>query len=482
MSRRHFTWMSCGVVLACLGVMQSGRAQSSGSASGGFMPLNIVGSPNALSADGTVVVGQYLPAGAADVHPFRWTEAGGQVDLGLLAGFGGGGATSASADGSVIVGFAGQFYQMPPPWRWTTQTGMVALAPMPAGFFTGQANDVSADGTVVVGTMSGATLPSGVGFFEPFRWTAANGIVPLGNLGGPQTTGAAVSADGAVVVGFTNFGNFHVEAFRWTAQTGMVGLGTVPGFSNSVAYDTSADGTVVVGTTDAFFEEAPAFRWTAQDGMVSLGDFPGGRFESSARAVSADGSVVVGFGHDGNPVGQFGDMSVFIWDSVHGMRALRDVLLEQGTDVSGWRLSYPFGMSADRRVIGGLGINPSGAVQSWLARLAETTSCTPPVLSSVAATPSVLWPPNHKMVPISVAVEATAACGPPVCTIESIASDGPSSEGDVVITGDLTALLRAEKSSSFMGRTYTITVQCHDAVGNGATQATTVRVPHDQRR
>jgi uncharacterized membrane protein len=64
------------------------------------------------------------------------------------------------------------------------------------------------------------------------------------------------------VVGFTNFGYPHVEAFRWTAQTGMVGLGPVPGFSNSVAYDTSADGTVVVGTTDAFFEEAPAFRWT----------------------------------------------------------------------------------------------------------------------------------------------------------------------------------------------------------------------------
>jgi probable HAF family extracellular repeat protein len=101
MRRRHFTWMSCGVVLACLGLIQSGRAQS-GVPAGGFMPLNIVGSPNALSADGTVIAGQF---GAPDVHAFRWTEAGGQVDLGVLAGFDFSGATSISADGSVVVGY-----------------------------------------------------------------------------------------------------------------------------------------------------------------------------------------------------------------------------------------------------------------------------------------------------------------------------------------------------------------------------------------
>jgi uncharacterized membrane protein len=212
--------------------------------------------------------------------------------------------------------------------------------------------------------------------------------------------------------------------------------------------------------------------------MVSLGDFPEGRFGTSAHAVSADGSVIVGSGRAGNPVDPLQDSSVFIWDAVHGMRALRDVLLEQGTEVTGWHLSYPFGMSADGRVIGGVGINPSGAPQAWLARLAET-SCTPPAISSVTATPSVLWPPNHKMVPVSVAVNATAACGPPVCTIASIASDEPGS-GDIVLTGDLTALLRSSRSGGSTGRTYTITVQCRDTAGNSTTGTTTVRVPHDQ--
>ena len=476
--------MSCIVVLACLGVVWSDRAGSSPSAAAGFSPLEIIGSPNALSADGGVIVGQFVPAGATVVHAFRWTEAGGQIDLGIFPGADESGAIAASADGEVVVGFSGFFARMPPPWRWTSQTGFVALGPMPPGFFAGQANDVSADGTVVVGTINGSTLPTGEAFFQPFRWSATTGIVPLGTLGGPQTNGVAVSADGSVVVGSSNFGgsSFHVEAFRWTAETGMVGLGSVPGFPNSLANDTSADGRVVVGTADAFFEEAPAFRWTEQDGMVSLGDFPGGRFESSARAVSADGSVVVGFGHDGVPVGQFGDMQVFIWDAVHGMRALRDVLVEQGTDMSGWRLSFPFGMSADGRVIGGYGINPNGAPQAWLARLGATEVCTAPSIAAISATPKVLWPPNHKLVPVSVAVDATALCGPPACTIASIASDGPGDEGDVVITGNLTALLRAEKSGGVMGRTYTISVQCQDAAGNAATQTTAVRVPHDQRK
>jgi uncharacterized membrane protein len=216
--------------------------------------------------------------------------------------------------------------------------------------------------------------------------------------------------------------------------------------------------------------------------MVSLGDFSGGQFGTSARAVSADGSVIVGSARAGNPgVEPLQDSSVFIWDAVHGVRALRDVLLEQGTDVTGWHLSYPFGMSADGRVIGGVGINPSGAPQSWLARLAETPSCAPPAISSVAAMPSVLWPPNHKMVPVSVAVNAMAACGPPVCTIASIASDEPGG-GDIVLTGDLTALLRSSRSGGSTGRTYTITVQCRDTAGNSTTGTTTVRVPHDQGR
>jgi hypothetical protein len=117
-----------------------------------------------------------------------------------------------------------------------------------------------------------------------------------------------------------------------------------------------------------------------------------------------------------------------------------------------------------------------------------TANCTAPTIYAVSATPNVIWPPNHKLIPISVTADASTDCGPPVCKIVSITSDEPtdgsgdgSTSPDITITGDLTALVRAERSGGFSGRTYTITVECQGTTGNAATKSTIARVPHDQR-
>ncbi len=117
-------------------------------------------------------------------------------------------------------------------------------------------------------------------------------------------------------------------------------------------------------------------------------------------------------------------------------------------------------------------------------------NCTPPVIASVTATPSVIWPPNHEMVPVTVLTDATAACGPPVCKIVSITSDEPANGAgdgntspDVRIVADRTAEIRAERAGGgFLGRTYTITVECTDTAGNTTRKDTTVFVPHDRRK
>ena len=384
MKGHPFNWpLSCVVVLlACLGGLRSGRADSMASGIGGFTPLGIGGSPNAVSADGTVVVGQYVVGNRFLVHAFRWMETTGLLDLGMLPGAIESGATAASADGTVIVGWgsSGSFGVALPPWRWTAETGMVPLDTLPPGFTRfGQANDVSDEGTVVVGAVFG-TAQNGVDVFQPFRWTANTGIVPLGTLGGPQAGALGVSAaDGTVVVGSSSVTNERQEAFRWTAETSMIGLGGLvddPVFS--VALDTSADGRVVVGTSNVVGGNS-AFRWTVGEGMVSLGDLPGGVFSSAALAVSADGSVIVGVSEDGAFFPEFADQSAFIWDAVNGMRALRDVLLAQGADVSRWRLASARGISADGRVIVGTGLNPDGRPEAWLARLAPAPYLGTPV-------------------------------------------------------------------------------------------------------
>jgi HYR domain-containing protein len=113
---------------------------------------------------------------------------------------------------------------------------------------------------------------------------------------------------------------------------------------------------------------------------------------------------------------------------------------------------------------------------------------TPPIITSVSASPNELWPPNHIMVPIRVSVLAHDTCDPnPVCAVSAISSNQPPLGGgsgnfspDYQITGPLTVSVRAERDGTKMaGRTYTITINCKDASGNTSLPATTtVFVPH----
>jgi len=115
----------------------------------------------------------------------------------------------------------------------------------------------------------------------------------------------------------------------------------------------------------------------------------------------------------------------------------------------------------------------------------DTTS---PTISSISASPDVLWPPNHRMVEVYVEIEAVDDRDPaPVCRIVEVTCNEPvngpgdgNSEPDWEITGDLTVLLRAERDGGDTERVYTIVVACTDASGNTATDTVEVIVPHDQ--
>jgi hypothetical protein len=114
----------------------------------------------------------------------------------------------------------------------------------------------------------------------------------------------------------------------------------------------------------------------------------------------------------------------------------------------------------------------------------EVVDTTPPVVGEVTATPTELWPPNHKMVPVIVDVAVTDVCGASSCEIVAVSSDEPVAgpkkrhSPDWEITGPLTLDLRAERLGSGDGRSYTVTVECSDPTGNSSTATTTVSVPH----
>jgi endo-1,4-beta-xylanase len=96
----------------------------------------------------------------------------------------------------------------------------------------------------------------------------------------------------------------------------------------------------------------------------------------------------------------------------------------------------------------------------------------------MSVTPSVLTPPNHQVMPVTVSASAIDNCDPaPACKIVDITSSEPADEGDMEITGNLTANLVATRNPSGSGRVYVLTVECKDASGNTAVGTLTVTVP-----
>jgi probable HAF family extracellular repeat protein len=172
-------------------------------------------------------------------------------------------------------------------------------------------------------------------------WSQQPSLRWLGTLGGGKSRAYGVSADGAVVVGWSNG-----RAFRWTAAGGMQDLGTLGGCC-SVAYGVSADGSVVVGEARNAAGQLRAFRW--QNGvMQNLGTL-GGDW-SEARGVSADGSVVVGGAE--NAAGQ---RRAFRWTAAGGMEDLNTTYASLLTN--GSVLRYALAISPDGRYIVGWGDN-----------------------------------------------------------------------------------------------------------------------------
>lgn len=120
----------------------------------------------------------------------------------------------------------------------------------------------------------------------------AQELTGLGRIGlGTYSAATAISANGRVVVGYSENSEAARHAFRWTAEDGLEDLADLPfGSDDSVATGTSNSGGVIVGAGSA--AGAKAFRWTAAGGMQELVE---STLLSAASGVSGDGSTTVGF-------------------------------------------------------------------------------------------------------------------------------------------------------------------------------------------
>jgi probable HAF family extracellular repeat protein len=183
--------------------------------------------------------------------------------------------------------------------------------------------------------------------------------------GGSESVARAVSADGSVVVGYSDGSGFKNQAFRWLSSTGaMAPLGFLPGSTESYANGVSANGSVVVGYSNG--PPTQAFLWV-NGTMYGLGSLPGLAY-SVANAASADGSVVVGQASDGKSFNQAAR-----WRAATGMLPIKGLLTAAGILLNFWTLDDALAVSPDGRTMVGTGANPAGAV-GWIARLPLTAT------------------------------------------------------------------------------------------------------------
>lgn len=120
------------------------------------------------------------------------------------------------------------------------------------------------------------------------------------------------------------------------------------------------------------------------------------------------------------------------------------------------------------------------SVQVWVDNAPPVMTCT--------ASPSVLWPPNNKMVPVKLNVTAvSAAFGPTPFTLSSISTSQGNigSEFQGFVDGQSStegSLLASRLGNDKVRQVYTFVYQSTDQLGLTGTCTVNVQVPHDQRR
>lgn len=147
-------------------------------------------------------------------------------------------------------------------------------------------------------------------------------------------------------------------------------------------------------------------------------------------------------------------------------------------------LTYTFNLGTHTVAFNATDLSGNTGSDTVIVTVVDTT----PPRMTVTATPSAIWPPNHKYVEVKINVAAFDLCDlSPQITLESITSNEPdrgigdgNTTNDIVIIDDFTFKLRAERSGTGSGRIYTITYKATDASGNYVIASVTVEVPHNQ--
>ena len=212
------------------------------------LPGSSLCSAGGVSGDGATVVGTCLQVNNT---AYRWTAATGAI---ALTRFGGGSnqqssAAAISLDAALVVGAGHPVLTGAVTWAADGSSTVLGLLP---GDAEATATAVSRDGSTVVGASKSAT-----GTQRAFRWSRQTGLVALGSdvAGLTGTYAAAVSGDGRLIAGWGPTATGDV-ALVWDGEHGVRLLEAalladyqtqVPGWKLARATAVSDDGRTIAG-------------------------------------------------------------------------------------------------------------------------------------------------------------------------------------------------------------------------------------------
>lgn len=348
-------------------------------------------------------------------------------------------------------------------------------------FFNSQANDISPNGNHIVGHSASLAIqqnPAWIIYCTPISPTyqgCGPVQVEVTDPNHPDVTTfqdwygiATARPDNEFAIDFS-----LTQAFAWSTTGTIQSLDPNPSPNGySAAHAVSADGTIIVGTTnwehlatEGWDDSFSAAIWTkngASYQVQHLGDLPGGAHHCELVDISDDGTMAVGFGsseistapqqlllqiaqlEEANPspgspeyellqdlldaLAAYGppepvDRPV-IWCEATGLLQLDSALKQWGVDLSGWELVEATAISADGDVIVGNGVH-DGNLEGWritgaraLFGIAPSTVVTPELTFATGRVLSHSTQPNHLyQVEVSDDQSSWADLGPEFSTV-----------------------------------------------------------------
>ncbi len=315
--------------------------------------------PDAMSDDGTAVIGRGEDDDEGYTYTFYWDTVTGDLKLFPSVELAEERAYAISADGSVVVGRMNGYAA-----RWVVGD-TITVDKIFGEDYSSDAKHVSFDGSAVAGEIRNGLN----GNRRAVHWDTENGLTQVdegATWGLNEQKVAGISRDGTTIVGTANGDGLSDTAYRWTAETGMVDLRTGSSWAvgsncctTSQVSGVSEDGRAVVGEAYDGDNVVRAFYWHANDGIMvdiastSVDNWASENLlrnnapvNSNTTDISADGSTVIGYAYAAG--------RAFRWTEATGMVNLVRTDFDDGTTADwGTLYTYANAVSADGSVVVG---------------------------------------------------------------------------------------------------------------------------------